>query len=188
MLVFADFIFLVECKGVEYSAHIATKNSMKSDNSSRKISTGLDQLCSTASLIRKGVFNQLIGDCQNKKIISSVITYKQIYLSNSKWYFENNIAPHIKTKENELNELFELRPQVLSVIELELLLKYSIECDKNYFEIFNERLTKGDHFLQGDWYNQLNVKNKKINSLLTSFSNFTDEMLSDLRGFDNGKM
>jgi len=35
MMVFEGYIFLIECKGIEYSAYIATENSMKSDNSSK---------------------------------------------------------------------------------------------------------------------------------------------------------
>ncbi|MFC5701718.1 hypothetical protein ACFPVX_10495 [Cohnella faecalis] len=182
MMVFEDYIFLIECKGIEYSAYIATENSMKSDNSSKKISTGFDQLCSTAQMIKEGIFNQLIGDQQHKKIISAVITYKQLYLANSEWYYVNNIEPNMKSEQIDFKKCFQFKPQILSVHELELLLKYSQEKSENYFEIFNNRLENANYFLMGDWYRYLEIENTTIPFLKEAFLSFTDEALSKLKG------
>lgn len=181
MLVFDDYIFLIECKGIEYSAYIATENSMKSDNSSRKISNGFDQLCSAVNLIHSGVFEPLIGEHHNKKVIAAVVTYKQLYMVNAQWYYDNNILPNMKSEKGSVEHLFSLRPQIMSVEELELLLTSAKNNSKSYYDIFHERLAHGDHFLQGDWVGYLNRENGVIPLLQNAFYKFTEEIEQKLQ-------
>ncbi|MBY3619532.1 hypothetical protein HGO21_08235 [Acinetobacter sp. CUI P1] len=181
MLVFDDYIFLIECKGVEYSAYIATENSMRSDNSSRKISKGFDQLCSAVNLINSGAFESLIGKHHTKKVIAAVVTYKQLIMANSQWYYDNNILSNMKSEKSSVEHLFSLRPQIMSVEELELLLTTAKNKTKSYYELFHERLAHGEHFLQGDWVGYLERENSVIPLLQNTFYKFTEEIEQKLQ-------
>ncbi|MEK3794761.1 hypothetical protein MKX42_23755 [Paenibacillus sp. FSL R7-0204] len=149
---------------------------MKSDNSSRKISNGFDQLCSAVNLIHSGVFEPLIGEHHNKKVIAAVVTYKQLYMANAQWYYDNNILPNMKSENGTVEYLFSLRPQIMSVEELELLLTSAKNNAKSYYDIFHERLAHGNHFLQGDWVGYLERENGVIPLLQNAFYKFTEEI------------
>ncbi|MCM3271130.1 hypothetical protein [Paenibacillus elgii] len=176
MLVLDDYIFLLESKGVEYSSYTASEQAMKGDNSTKKISTGFDQLSSVAKMIREGTFTELIGESNDKKIIASVVTYKQLYLANDDWYFQNNILPLTKDTDFLVDGFFEYRPQILSIHELELLLKHCEEKQRSYFDVFTERLNGVDQFLRGDWYLFLETESN-IPFLRDNFDEFFGEVV-----------
>lgn len=181
MIVFEDYIYLIESKGVEYSAYISSENAMKQDNSTRKISTGFEQLYSVVEMINNGTFTSLIGESKHKKIIASVITYKQITSANSEWYFEKNISPKLKKNNSKDIEPFQYRPQILSIIELELLLKYCNDTNKSYLDVFRERLENDNHVLMGEWHNFLKLETDRIPFLADTFKDYLDKLLSDIR-------
>ncbi|MCD9023445.1 hypothetical protein [Cohnella silvisoli] len=185
MVVFEDYIYLIESKGVEYSAHIASENAMKQDNSTRKISTGFEQLYSVKEMINSGTFASLIGESEHKKIIASVITYKQIIAANTDWYYEKNIVPSLKKINSEKVESFQYRPQILSIIELELLLKYCNDTNKSYLDVFKERLEDNNHVLMGEWYNFFKLKTDGIPFLANTFKDYFDKLLSSVSLKDN---
>lgn len=173
MIVFEEYIFLIECKGIEYSAFIASENAIRGDNSARKISTGIEQLSSVANLIKEGVFFDLIGESHDKKIIASVITYKQLYQANSDWYYDTVISPNIVHADVDFS-LFNYRPQILSIEELEALLKYCDTHNKSYYEVFKQKIPQSD-FLTGDWEAYLKLESNVIPFLKDKFSSFFEQ-------------
>ncbi|ANY68778.1 hypothetical protein BBD42_21630 [Paenibacillus sp. BIHB 4019] len=181
MIVFEDYIYLIESKGVEFSAYISSENAMKQDNSTRKISTGFEQLYSVVEMINNGTFTSLIGESKHKKIIASVITYKQIISANSDWYYENNISPNLKKNNSKDIEFFQYRPQILSIIELELLLKYCKDSNKSYLDVFEERLGNENYVLMGEWYSFLDLENDIIPFLADTHRDYLDRLLPDIR-------
>jgi len=181
MIVFDDYIFLIECKGVEYSAFIASENAIKGDNSTRKISTGMEQLSSVAKQIKEGVFYELIGEINDKKIIASVITYKQLYQANSGWYYDTVILPNIVHKDVDFS-LFTYKPQILSIEELEVLLKYCDINNKSLYAMFEQKIPKSD-FLTGDWEAYLKLESDVIPFLQDKFRRFFDEEIGKKTAF-----
>lgn len=182
-----DSLYLLECKGTEYSSYIATTNAMKQDNSTRKISTGIEQLYSTAKQIRKGVFFNILGDVSNKRIISSVITFKQLYFANIKWYWDKVISSSMdQSRKNSIEKYFDYRPQVLSIGELEQFLLYSINQGKTHFEIFKEKLGQSES-TSGDWAIYLKVDKERVKLLGASFDRFFEEVYNGLIGRDAEK-
>jgi hypothetical protein len=179
VLIYEDFIFLIECKGIEYSAYISSENAMKGDNSSKKISTGFEQITSAARQVKENVFIDLLGDIRGKKIIASVITYKQLYQANSGWYFEKVLSPLFEKKDVDIN-LFDLKPQIVSVMELEKIFKTSEDTNKSIYDLFSEKISKGD-FLTGDWISYIDEK-EGIPMLDEFFNDFIDNQLLTLFG------
>lgn len=183
IIVEKDFLYLIECKGTEYSSYIATINAMKKDNSTKKISSGIVQLGSTAKQIKNNCFQELLGDTKSKKLISSIITFKQLYLVNIKWYWENVTTSLINEElKREIESTFAYKPQILSISELEQLLDYSSKNSINYFEIFKEKLTQSES-LTGDCSIFLKNDNHKVDLLLKTFDSFFKDNL--LKVIDN---
>ncbi|NUU54899.1 hypothetical protein HP548_12510 [Paenibacillus taichungensis] len=178
IVVLDECIYLIECKGVEYSAYIASENAIKNDNSTKKISTGHEQLTSAVKLLREGILIDLVGNIESKKIIASVITYKQLYLGNTQWYFDKVIAPNIKSKEVELDS-FDIRPQILSIMELEKLLQFSKENAISIFDLFAEKVSKNEYIV-GDWESYLKVEDFKSDFLVEKFNEFMDTLIRDV--------
>ncbi|WP_431089941.1 hypothetical protein [Paenibacillus sp. 8b26] len=175
ILVLDDCIYLIECKGVEYSAHIAAENAMKNDNSTKKISTGYEQLTSAAKMLKEGLLVDLVGNIDSKKIIASVITYKQLYQANTQWYFDKIISPNIANKDIDL-ELFDIRPQVVSIMELEKIMLYLSENNFEIVKLFREKVDKND-FITGDWIVYLKNNEASIQFLNDAFEKFIKDFV-----------
>lgn len=175
ILIFDDCIYLIECKGVEYSAHIAAENAMKNDNSTKKISTGYEQLTSAAKMLKEGLLVDLVGDISSKKIIASVVTYKQLHQANTQWYSDKIISPNIANKDIDL-ELFDIRPQVVSIMEFEKIMLYLSKNNFEIVELFSEKAVKGD-LITGDWIVYLKNDNDSIQFLTDAFENFMDDFV-----------
>ena len=170
-----DCLLLIECKGTEYSSYTATVNAMKHDNSTKKISNGMEQLYSTAKLIHQNVLNEILGDTHGKKIIAIVVTFKQLYLANINWYWEKVISSSIDEKNRHgIENIFEYRPQIFSINELEQFLLYSFSYKKSFLNIFKDKLEEDGVFI-GDWSNYLELDDQKITMLASSFDQFVNE-------------
>ncbi|MDD2402383.1 MAG: hypothetical protein PHI90_10250 [Clostridia bacterium] len=174
-----DSLYLIECKGTEYSSYTATINAMKQDNSTKKITSGIEQIVSTADLIKQGTFLDILGDTSNKRIISSLITFKQLYLVNIQWYWDKIITFTMNSIQKKIiDTIFEYRPQILSVSELEQFLLYSVKQNKSHLEIFQEKLEQ-DESVTGDWSVYLKNDNERIKLLEVAFDKFYKDFLPD---------
>ena len=174
-----EFIFLLECKGIEYSSLITTESAVQKDNSTKKITSGIEQLVSVTCQLKNGVFDQLLGNVRNKLIISAVVTYKHLYFANNNWYWKDILGKSLKDEiRKEQDYLFEIKPQILSIDELEHLLIYSKQTEKNYLEIFTEKEAKHQGF-GGDWINYLtlNEDEKGAFFLKEAYQNYFDANL-----------
>lgn len=178
IVVLDSCIYLIECKGVEYSAYIASENAIKNDNSTKKISTGHEQLTSAVKILKEGLLNDLVGNIESKKIVASIVTYKQLYLGNTQWYFDKVIQPHIANKEIEL-DAFDIRPQILSIMEFEKLLQFSKENERCIYELFAEKVSLNEYSV-GDWESYLKVENPKTDFLVEKFNEFVNKFLSEV--------
>ncbi|KAA9007337.1 hypothetical protein F4V43_02300 [Paenibacillus spiritus] len=185
VIVYEDYIFLIECKGIEYSAYISSEYAMKGDNSSKKISTGFEQLTSVAKQLNDKVFFDLVGDIQNKKIISAVVTYKQLYQANSDWYYSNVLSEHFEKKDVDL-KLFDIKPQIISIMELERILKNMSETNKSIYALFEDKINKGE-YLTGDWTSYIQEEGS-IPMLETAFNDFVNTQLLALFEINRSKL
>lgn len=111
----------------------------------------------------------------SKKIVASVITYKQLYQANTQWYFDNVISPNVINKDVDL-KMFDIRPQIISIMELEQIMLHFMMTGENIFKLFEEKVNKGD-FLAGDWISYLKYDNGNISLLNEVFKQFMKEFL-----------
>lgn len=100
LLEFEDYILLVECKAVSFTAEMLTERSVLQDNSTTKIADAIVQIATTIQEIRKGSLNA-IGINKSKPIESVIVTYGDVPFVNSDWHFEKIIAPSLQQRHRE---------------------------------------------------------------------------------------
>lgn len=152
---FKDYILLVECKGIQYRHILLTERAIETDTSTKEIAKGLDQLISTAKIIKSGLLNSLLGeDAKNKKILSILITFKEtLPFTNGRTFWELLEGLLGSDSIKYLRSYFYIKPQIIPINVFEVMLLYSKRTGKKFTQIFEEKL--GSH-KSSDWSQYFN--------------------------------
>jgi len=151
LLELTDEIILIECKATTYTANNFTNNAIMNNTSTGQVVKGLSQLYATAHDIKVGKYKRLLNNT-NKPIFGVVVTYGEINLVNSDWYYSLVVE---KTKNPSLSsensgDLFCKRPIIISIAILEQIA--SLINYKNYSlnDLYIEKDNTNYHVV-GDW-------------------------------------
>lgn len=154
-------IILVECKATTYTAKMFTDNAILNNNSTGKIADALVQLYTTAHDLDNGVFDSL-GVRKNKPVVGLVVTFGELPLVNSKWYFKEFIMRRASPKLTAPifpSAKMRSRPIVISVASFENLLTILNNTEINTLELAELKENKGYESV-GDWNTFLSSKLK----------------------------
>lgn len=125
-----DALLLVECKAVKCTAIRKSLDAMRTNNSMRKIGEAINQLISTGKSVKRST---------SKPIYGLVVTYGEFYFPNNNIFFENLILPNISIDYWKDKDVFDDRPVIISVSELEHLLEIAIANDKSIIDLLIEK-------------------------------------------------
>jgi hypothetical protein len=149
-----DFVLLVECKAVKYSATLVSENAIKQDNSTTKIAEAMNQFFSAEALVRAGVLRDLIGDVTDKAVLATVVTFRPVYRANDDAYWDEVVAPQVKAREKaDWQAHFAFRPQVMDISEFERLVLVAAQHGATPLTLFREKLPEQavPPLVTGDW-------------------------------------
>lgn len=175
----SNSILLIECKATLFTAEIFTDNAIENNNSTRKVAKGLVQIYTTAKDVNLGVFDSL-GVNSQKPIIGIVVTFGEILLANTDWYFENFF---LKRTGKELDisiypsQGMKRRPIVISVETLEKLITLINNSSESVLSLYDEKLTKSEAEV-GEWDTFIKSKLKEIDTPIDELA-FIDEQDKD---------
>ena len=133
ILAMKDVILLVECKATSFSSTFVTENSVKQDNSTKKIVEGFSQLSNVARQLNRLDLLARIGHVGNRMVVGLVVTFKQIRFTDSQLY-RSIVDPQV-----EFAQEFSCRPQVLDCAALDSLI-LAAYGGHSLSSIFGERL------------------------------------------------
>ncbi|MDA2926550.1 hypothetical protein MYX78_04840 [Acidobacteria bacterium AH-259-G07] len=179
-----NYVLFLESKAVEYGATLSSQNALKGDNSTTKLGGAIDQVLSTAAIVKEGLLSELLGDTRKKPYLAAVTTFRHIYLANGRMYWDQIISPSLKSTEaSKWSSLFVFQPQVMSVSELESFVLVCREKQISAGDLFHEKLTQPLTFT-GEWRTYLHqhkTDDYKLPLLEGVFDRFADGILERLK-------
>ena len=147
-----DMILLVETKAVSFVKTVLTEKSVSEDSSTRRIAEGIRQLYATARDLEIGKYDSLNID-KSKPLLGVVVTFGDVPLVNSKWYFDTFILSHATRKLEQPiypSELLTRRTFSVSVRTLEQLVIVCNSKPTSPLHLYDEK-TKHSDISIGDW-------------------------------------
>ncbi len=159
-----DSVLLLEAKAATFTANLLTENAIRGDNSTAKVAKAIEQLYTTAHEIREGTL-QTLGIATTKPIVGIVVTYGDLPLANSRWYFDSFFLKRAETKLKPPiypgNAMARL-PIIMPIHVLELLAATITHLDASPIVLFDEKESRP--FLEvGDWNTFLAAKLRESN-------------------------
>jgi hypothetical protein len=146
-------ILLVECKGTTFVAHNLTTHAIAKDNSTGKVARGMKQLYVTAADIKSGKFRS-IGIDSEKPILGIVVTFGELPLANSCWYFDTFFLKRRNASSYDVGaneDIIMRRPMVLSLATLQDFVRVLISTPAiSPFELYDAKEAEPYHVV-GDW-------------------------------------
>jgi len=147
-----DTIILIECKACSFTANRLTNNAIENNNSTGQVAKGLIQLYASAKDLENGRLKKF-GIYRNKTTMGIVVTFGEIPLANSEWYFEEFFLKRADKKLNEViypSKQMTRRPIVIDVSGLERLVA-TLNSDKRTLQaLYDKKQAEGYH-KTGDW-------------------------------------
>lgn len=175
-------IILVECKACSFTANRLTKAAIEKNNSSAKVAKGLVQLYTSSKDLENDRFEKL-GIDRNKATIGIVVTFGEIPLANSEWYFEEFFLKRADKKLNEViypSKQMTRHPIVIDISGIESLVVVLNSGKKTLQDLYDKRQADGYH-VTGDWGIWLASQRESGYSKLPLFlQNAKTEFLDDL--------
>ena len=164
LLELPDSVLLLEAKAATFTANLLTENAIRGDNSTAKVAKAIEQLYTTAHEIREGTL-QTLGIATTKPIVGIVVTYGDLPLANSRWYFDSFFLKRAETKLKPPiypgNAMARL-PIIMPIHVLELLAATITHLDASPIVLFDEKESRP--FLEvGDWNTFLAAKLRESN-------------------------
>lgn len=92
-----DAVLLAEAKAVTFTANLLTENAIVRDNSTAKVAKAIEQIYTTAHELRQGALTT-VSVPPTKPILGVVVTYGDLPLANSLWYFNNFFLKRAESK------------------------------------------------------------------------------------------
>lgn len=178
-----DFVLLVECKATEYGATFASDGALRGDNSTAKLGEAVDQIASTARLIRDGVLESLLGDATGKALVAGIATFRHIQFANEDAYWTDNILPRTDATPHDLEALLSHRPQIFDIRTLEKLVVTSRGESASIPSLYAEKLAEPFSRV-GEWATFLDQRIQKEWRLPLHedvFTGFTQPILEAFR-------
>ena len=185
-----DEMILIETKAATFSHDFLTEKAILDDNSTIKVAEGMEQIYGTAYDIGEGALAPL-SIRSDKPLLGIVVTFGDLFIPNSKWYFEKFILEKAKDKLSAPiypNEALD-RPIVLSIQALERFVEYLNTSGTRALDLRKEK-DQQEFALVGDWdvylKNKLNSCTEPIKHLpimRREFDDFFQQM--GLQGWDD---
>jgi hypothetical protein len=175
-------VILIECKACLFTANRLTKAVIEKNNSTAKVAKGLVQLYASAKDLEDGRFEKF-GIDRNKTTIGIVVTFGEIPLANSEWYFEEFFLKRADKKLNDViypSEQMRRRPIVLDISGFEILV-VTLNSDKRTLQDLYDKKEEEGYYVTGDWGTWLGSQRELGYSKLPLFlQNAKTEFLKDL--------
>lgn len=186
----SDSILLLEAKAATFTANLLTEKAIFNDNSTAKVATAIEQLYTTAYEIHNGDLKSL-GIDTTKVIFGIVVTYGDLPLANSNWYFNTFF---LKRAESKLkppiypSTAMEQLPIIMPIQVLELFAATITHLDASPTLLFDEKESQ-PYLKVGDWNtflaSKLRESNKKDLMLPFAQDQFVEFLVS--LGFERDK-